>query len=590
MSQVKYYDTGSSQWVAAIVGAQGAQGTAGFVGSNGANGAQGFQGVQGLQGIQGPTGLQGIQGPFNPTAAKTVATFTATAGQTTFTTSYTVGYIDVYLNGVRLSGADYTATNGTSVVIATALNAGDTVDVVQYTMGQGIQGIQGVSGAGVFLMWRYTASGGETTLSGTDGFSTTLTYTVGAEQVFVNGVLLERGVDYAATTGTSITGLTALVAGDVATIVSHSSFSFANAIPVSTVTAKGDLIAATGASTVTNLAVGADGSTLVANSSASTGVSWAGNYVAGKNKIINGAFDVWQRGTSFTNPAAGSYTADRFVISYDNAPSSASVTQVAFDYASSPASDKLPISGYNSTYFLRSTITTVGSTTVTEIQQRIENVRTFAGQTVTLSFWAKADSARSSIVYLFQNSAGTGSAYSSTPTLNVTTSWQRYSFTFTLGSVSGFTIGANSSLYAVIRQACASGSVLDIWGMQLEAGSVATSFQTATGTLQGELQACQRYAYRMPQSGNAIGILFQAQSTTTAIAFPAHPVTMRTSPSVTFGGTWTYTINGVDTASSAMATSTIDPNYVQIEMTTTSLVAGQAGRIRGGNYLASAEL
>jgi hypothetical protein len=279
MSQVKYYDTGSSQWVAAIVGAQGAQGTAGFVGSNGANGAQGSQGVQGLQGIQGPTGLQGIQGPFNPTAAKTVATFTATAGQTTFTTSYTVGYIDVYLNGVRLSGADYTATNGTSVVIATALNAGDTVDVVQYTMGQGIQGIQGISGAGTLQMWRYTASGGETSLSGTDGFSTTLTYTVGAEQVFVNGVLLERGVDYTATTGTSITGLTALVAGDVATVISYSSFSFANAIPVSTVTAKGDLIAATGASTVTKLPVGSDGYGLVANSASATGVAWTPLYV-----------------------------------------------------------------------------------------------------------------------------------------------------------------------------------------------------------------------------------------------------------------------------------------------------------------------
>jgi hypothetical protein len=55
------------------------------------------------------------------TAYRTVTNFTATAGQTTFSVpSYTVGYIDVYRNGVRLAAADYTATNGTTVVLANA--------------------------------------------------------------------------------------------------------------------------------------------------------------------------------------------------------------------------------------------------------------------------------------------------------------------------------------------------------------------------------------------------------------------------------------------------------------------------------------
>jgi hypothetical protein len=92
--------------------------------------------------------------------------------------------------------------------------------------------------------------------------------------VYINGVLLERGVDYTASNGTTITGLTALVAGDIATVASPSAFSVANAIPLSTVTAKGDHIVATGSGAVTNVPVGADGTTLVANSSASTGVSW----------------------------------------------------------------------------------------------------------------------------------------------------------------------------------------------------------------------------------------------------------------------------------------------------------------------------
>ena len=59
-------------------------------------------------------------------------TFTATAGQTAFTVSYTAGLVEVFLNGAKLSAADFTATNGTSVVLASGANVGDTVDVVAY--------------------------------------------------------------------------------------------------------------------------------------------------------------------------------------------------------------------------------------------------------------------------------------------------------------------------------------------------------------------------------------------------------------------------------------------------------------------------
>ena len=60
----------------------------------------------------------------------TRTTFTATAGQTTFTASYTVSYVQVYLNGVLLNPSDYTATSGTSIVLATAASAGDLVDII----------------------------------------------------------------------------------------------------------------------------------------------------------------------------------------------------------------------------------------------------------------------------------------------------------------------------------------------------------------------------------------------------------------------------------------------------------------------------
>jgi hypothetical protein len=73
-------------------------------------------------------------------------------------------------------------------------------------------------------MWRYNAVGGETTLSGYDSFGQPLQYTVNSEQLFLNGVMLVRNVDYTASTGSTITGLTALSAGDFVEILTYSNF------------------------------------------------------------------------------------------------------------------------------------------------------------------------------------------------------------------------------------------------------------------------------------------------------------------------------------------------------------------------------
>ena len=71
-----------------------------------------------------------------------------------------------------------------------------------------------------FLRWRKTMAGGETSLSGNDDSSLSLAYTPGYEQLYINGVLQVRSQDYTATTGTTVTGLTALVANDVVEIFS----------------------------------------------------------------------------------------------------------------------------------------------------------------------------------------------------------------------------------------------------------------------------------------------------------------------------------------------------------------------------------
>jgi hypothetical protein len=82
------------------------------------------------------------------TAYRTLTTFTATSGQTTFSVpSYTVGYIDVYRNGVKLGTADFTASSGTTVVLASGATAGDLVETVSFYVSSVLNAIPAVAGA-----------------------------------------------------------------------------------------------------------------------------------------------------------------------------------------------------------------------------------------------------------------------------------------------------------------------------------------------------------------------------------------------------------------------------------------------------------
>lgn len=130
--------------VGAVRGPQGLQGIQGLQGATGPTGSQGIQGVKGdtgdtgatgATGSQGIQGIQGLKGDKGDTGATNVtnAVFTATASQTTFSTSYVVGNAWVYLNGVKLASTDFTATNGTSIVLATGATVGDVVEVVKFS-------------------------------------------------------------------------------------------------------------------------------------------------------------------------------------------------------------------------------------------------------------------------------------------------------------------------------------------------------------------------------------------------------------------------------------------------------------------------
>ncbi len=314
----------------------------------------------------------------------------------------------------------------------------------------------------------------------------------------------------------------------------------ANAIQNSIVDAKGDLIAASANDTPARLAVGANGETLVADSSTSTGLRYTENYAAGKNKIINGDMSINQR--NFTSSTtSGDYVFDRFRFAYTTGTVTAS-TQTFTPGAA-------PVAGYEASNFAR--IATTGqsaSNAQSRFQQAIEDVRTFAGQTVTVSFWAKADTGTPKVFGYFGQNFGSGGSsfvdiYGSAVTIS--TSWARYSITVAIPSISGKTIGTGSLLSVILWTSAGSGvatigsaigiqnATIDFWGVQVEAGSVATAFQTATGTIQGELSAAQRYYYRQTIPTAAFAGMCAAGwvFSTTRATFAYHlPVPMRVAP------------------------------------------------------------
>jgi hypothetical protein len=310
---------------------------------------------------------------------------------------------------------------------------------------------------------------------------------------------------------------------------------------VTPLTTKGDLFTFT--TVDARLAVGNNGETLVADSSATTGLRWQGDYAAGKNKIINGDFNINQRGFTSTT-TTGTYGFDRFTL--------ATVDGTCTYSAQTFTPGTAPVVGYEAANFAR--IVTTGQTlssAETSLRQPIESVRTFAGQTVTFSFWAKAASGTPKVSVGVRQQFGSGGSPSAVVATyigetTISTSWARYSVTGTVPSISGKTVGTTTSGFLALVLYVSAGSDLvsqagsigiqtntfDFWGVQVEAGSVATAFQTATGTIQGELAACQRYYFRITPSGGgkrytASGF---ATDTTNAAVVMIFPVPMRIEP------------------------------------------------------------
>jgi hypothetical protein len=258
-----------------------------------------------------------------------------------------------------------------------------------------------------------------------------------------------------------------------------------------------------------------------------------------RNAIINGNFDIWQRGTS---QSAGGYgSADRWFTAVNISSMTASRQAFALGQTAVPSEP---------TFFGRWVASSVANAAAAVLaQQKIEGVRTFAGQQVTVSFWAKADATKN-IAVEFAQVFGTGGSPSAEVTTigtvkkQLSTSWQKITHTATIPSISGKTLGSdnNDSLYLNIWFDAGSNfnsrtdtlgqqsGTFDIAQVQIEAGPVATPFERRPiGT---ELALCQRYFEVLAPSAVMFPWANTAQIIRSAMSFS---VAKRATPTITMG-------------------------------------------------------
>jgi hypothetical protein len=283
-----------------------------------------------------------------------------------------------------------------------------------------------------------------------------------------------------------------------------------------------------------------------------------GGQLAGlRNKIINGNMGIFQRGTTAVTTSGNYGPADRWQTS--SVGNTFSTTQGSF-----VSGDTLYDTG-GAQYFTQIAVTSVAAVgNYTSFQQKIEDVRILAGQTITVSFWAKAASGTPSIGLEMSQSFGTGGSPSTQVTGTgqsqlLTTSWAQYTKTFTVPSINGKTIGtdANSSSTQLIFWLDAgsnfntrSGSIgqasktVSIAQVQVEIGSVGTPFEFRPIGM--ELALCQKY-YQVVDTRMA----GYTQATVTNNYKSLFPVVMRATPTITVTASTNTNTTGSTVTSSA---------------------------------------
>jgi hypothetical protein len=314
---------------------------------------------------------------------------------------------------------------------------------------------------------------------------------------------------------------------------------------------------------------------------------------AGKNTIINGGFDVWQRGTASTAIGSGTFLADRWQAARAGFASGASQSRQA-----TGDTTNLP----NIQYCARVQRDS-GNSSTAEIYlgQNFETINSIplAGKTVVFSFYARkgANYSAASDALRLRVASGTGTdqnfitgSYTGSTDLynataaTLTTTWARYSVSFTVGATAtqiGFyfnhipvgTAGAND--------------YFEVTGAQLELGTTATDFAKNGTTAASELAACQRYYYRI--TGSQFTLVANsacAKASNDSNAFIMFPVPLRVNP-ISIDSSSLRFSNSADTAyalsSISFNSATASPFGVTAFGTMSGATAGHFGKWTADN-------
>ena len=205
-----------------------------------------------------------------------------------------------------------------------------------------------------------------------------------------------------------------------------------------------------------------------------------------RNYVVNGDLSVWQRGTSFTNAASGTFTADRWCMSY-RAIGNADITQVD-----------------NKTYKSLKVNNSNGSAQEIAMRYRVEDVTQFNNNSFILSFYAKASTSVTLDTRVYENYGSGGSATvtvvsAGSQNKTITTTRQRFTISFTTSDMSGKTIGSSNYLEFSFHPSLASGQNWEFDSVQLEKGTVVSDFENVPYDV--NLVRCQRYYQQLNQNG-----------------------------------------------------------------------------------------
>jgi hypothetical protein len=327
--------------------------------------------------------------------------------------------------------------------------------------------------------------------------------------------------------------------------------------------------------------VGNDGEQIVADSSATTGLRYQGHIEAGKNFLINGGFDIWQRGTSST--ASSTYgTADRWY--------------QLIESGSGTWAQETTVVPTGSTYSLKFTASATSSIYPIQAIESINATR-LAGQRVTFSGQVAASTSTAMSMIVSHSSATDVSPGGSWTNLTAVSGGTATPTSTTFVPISGvYDIPSTAKSIRVIIRTTSSiaTSVVVYWGnLQLEIGSVPTTFSRAGGNIQGELSACMRYYER--RTYNQVCYPYVGQAfISTAVLIPITYSEKRGTPTLTLSGTWKQ-LNASGTGQAATyGFSHQQVTESDLTATTSGLTAGNASLVEttsGTTYIEiSAEL